>query len=92
MSHCPLSALIEHVIQSDRELQDRGRVAQPFSGSDVVSALWPQLLGVVPARLRQLRVVVQELEQDAVQAVTPRPEHQHAAMSDQNCAFRQKAD
>ena len=28
----------------------------------------------VPARLRQLRVVVQELEQDAVQAVTPRPE------------------
>ena len=36
----------------------------------------------IPARLRQLRVVVQELEQDAVQAVTPRPEPQHAAMSD----------
>ena len=34
----------------------------------------------VPARLRQLRVVVQELEQDVVQAVTPRPEPQHAAI------------
>ena len=43
-------------------------------------------------RLRQLRVVVQELENDAVQAVTPRPEPQHAAMSDQNRAFGQKAD
>ena len=41
----------------------------------------------VPARLRQLRVVVQELEQDAVQAVIPRPEPQHAAMSDQNRAW-----
>ena len=46
----------------------------------------------VPARLRQLRVVVQELEQDDFQAVTPRPEPQHAAMSDQNRAFGQKAD
>ena len=36
----------------------------------------------VPARLRQLRVVVQELEHDDHQAVTPRPEPQHAAMSD----------
>ena len=46
----------------------------------------------VPARLPKLRVVVQELEQDAVQAVTPHPEPQHAAMSDQNRAFGQKAD
>ena len=28
----------------------------------------------VPARLRQLRVVIQELEQDDVQVVTPRSE------------------
>ena len=40
----------------------------------------------VPARLRQLRVVVQELEQDDVHVVTPHPEPQHAAMSDQNRA------
>ena len=46
----------------------------------------------VPARLHQLRVVVQELEQDDDQAVTPRPEPQHAAMSDQNRALGQKAD
>ena len=46
----------------------------------------------VPARLRQLRVVVQELEQDDDQAVTPRPEPQHAATSDQNRAVGQKAD
>ena len=46
----------------------------------------------VPARLRQLRVVVQELEQDDDQAVTPRPEPQHAAMSDQNRALGQEAD
>ena len=45
----------------------------------------------VPARLRQLRVV-QELEQDDDQAVTPHPEPQHAAMSDQNRALGQKAD
>ena len=44
----------------------------------------------IPARLRQLRVVVQELELDAVQAVTPRPEPQHARMSDQNRAFGQR--
>ena len=31
----------------------------------------------VPARLRQLRVVVQELEQDDDEVVTPRPETQH---------------
>ena len=46
----------------------------------------------VPARLRQLRVVVQELERDDDQAVTPRPEPQHAAMSDQNRALGQEAD
>ena len=46
----------------------------------------------VPTRLRQLRVVVQELEQDDDQTVTPRPEPQHAAMSDQNRALGQKAD
>ena len=46
----------------------------------------------VPARLRQLRVVVQELKQDDDQAVAPRPEPQHAAKSDQNRALGQKAD
>ena len=46
----------------------------------------------VRARLRQLRVVVQELEQDDDQAVTPRPEPQHAAMSDQHRALGQEAD
>ena len=46
----------------------------------------------VPARLRQLRVVVQELEQDDVEVVTPRPQPQHAAMSDQNRALGQEAD
>ena len=37
------------------------------------------LLHVEPirARLRQLRVVVQELEQDSNEVVTPRPEPQH---------------
>ena len=44
----------------------------------------------VPARLRQLRVVVQELEQNDDQAITPRPEPQLAAMSDQNRALGQK--
>ena len=44
----------------------------------------------VPPRLRHLRVVVQELEQDDDQAVTPRPEPQRAAMSDQNRALGQK--
>ena len=46
----------------------------------------------IRARLRQLRVVVQELEQDDDHAVSPRPEPQHAAMSDQNRALGQKAD
>ena len=31
----------------------------------------------IRARLRQLRVVLQELEQDDVEIVTPRPETQH---------------
>ena len=34
-------------------------------------------VGPVPARLRQLRVVVQELEQDADKVVTPRPDPRH---------------
>ena len=46
----------------------------------------------IRARMRQLRVVVQELEQDDVEVVTPRPEPQHAAMSDQNRALGQEAD
>ena len=52
------------------------------------------VLHVQPIRagLRQLRVVVQELEQDDDQAVSPRPELQHAAMSDQNRALGQKDD
>ena len=65
-----------------------------FTRLNVVRRHHVQVLHVelVPARLRHLRVVVQELEQDAVQAVTPRQEPQHAAMSDQNRAFGQKAD
>ena len=53
-----------------------------------LNVVWRHYVHVepVPARLRQLRVVVQELEQDAVQAAPPRPEPQHAAMSDQNRA------
>ena len=49
----------------------------------------PARLQVEPicTRLRQLRVVVQELEQDDDKVVTPRPEPQHAAMSDQNRAL-----
>ena len=36
----------------------------------------------IPARLRQLRVVIQELEQDDVQVVTPRTEPQHVDTSE----------
>ena len=35
----------------------------------------------IHARLRQLRVVVQELEQDSNEVVTPRPEPQHVDTS-----------
>ena len=42
-----LSALIEHVIQSGRELQDRGRRGPAVLLSDVVSALRPGLFGQV---------------------------------------------
>ena len=34
----------------------------------------PSCIEPIPARLRQLRVVIQEIEQDDVQVVTPRPE------------------
>ena len=42
------------------------------------------------ARLRQLRVVVQELEQDDDEVVTPRPETQHCGTTGRACLLVKK--
>ena len=72
------------VWEAGQDTHDDGHVGYVFffTRLNVVRRHYVPVLHVepVPARLRQLRVVVQELEQDAVQAVTPRPEPQHAAM------------
>ena len=46
----------------------------------------------IRARLRQLRVVVQELEQDSDEVVTPRPETQHCGHEQNKSANSGKRD
>ena len=42
------------------------------------------------ARLRQFRIVIQELEQDDVEVVAPRPESKHAETSEAKAQIRAK--
>ena len=46
----------------------------------------------IPARLRQLRVVVQELEQDDDEVVTPRPDPRHCGHEQNKSANLGKRD
>ena len=88
MTHCTTIAVEPHRRRLARHERPE-RHAHRGLRDDGVPALHKE---PIRARLRQLRVVVQELEQDDDQAVSPRPEPQHAAMSDQSRALGQKAD
>ena len=58
-----LSAWIEHVVQTGRELQDRGCRGPAVLRCDVASVLWPGLLqqdGVCLARVHDLHQHVQQ--------------------------------
>ena len=68
---CVLSALVTIIADTH---QSPERHAHCRVGDDGVPVLHVE---PIRARLRKLRVVLQELEQDDVEVVTPRPETQH---------------
>ena len=63
-----LSAWIEHVIQSGRELQDRGRRGPALLRSDVMSALRPGLLGQDGVCLASVHDLHQHVQRATVHA------------------------
>ena len=75
---CVLSALVAIIADTLQRPERHAHCRVRDDGVPVLHVVEP-----IRARLRQLRVVLQELEQDDVEVVTPRPETQH-------CGHKQK--
>ena len=71
MWRCVLSALVAIIADTHQRPERHAHRGLRHDGVPVLH------VKSIRARLRQLRVVVQELEQDDVEVVTPRPETQH---------------
>ena len=86
VTRCALSALVTIIADTHQRPERHAHCRVPDDGVPVLH------VEPICTRLRQLRVVVQELEQDDVEVVTPRLETQHRGHEQNKSANLGKRD